>query len=63
MNTKQAAELLGVSTIWVAHFLRKGRIKATKVDGEWVIDERDLRWFKSVPRQRGRRSKLPRETD
>ena len=45
MNVEQVAEKLGASPGIVRRWLREGRLKGVKVDGEWHIKKTDLENF------------------
>lgn len=49
ITTDQAAERLGVSRSLVIRLCRQGRIVASKVGRDWLIDERDLKHYKPRP--------------
>lgn len=49
ITTKKAAEKLGISQRRVQILLRKGRIKGTKIDRQWFIEELEC----TYERQRG----------
>lgn len=59
MNTKEAAARLGLSIPRVKQLIRAGRLKATKVGRDWVIDSADLERFAAQPRKAGGRPKNP----
>ncbi len=42
LNTKQTAELLGVSPIRVRQLIQEGKLRATRIGRDYVIEEKDL---------------------
>ena len=42
LSTKEAAEKLGISPIRVRQLIQEGKIQATRVGRDYVIDEKDL---------------------
>ncbi len=42
LSTKEAADKLGISPIRIRQLIQEGKIKATRVGRDYVIDERDL---------------------
>lgn len=42
LSTTELAEILGISRVAVYKKIKKGQIKATKVDRNYVIDKKDL---------------------
>jgi excisionase family DNA binding protein len=55
LNTKEASEKLNVSAIRVRQLIRQGRIPATKVGRDYVIQESDLKGL--AERKNGRPAK------
>lgn len=45
LTTKEIANLLKKSLVWVRREIRSGRIKAIKVGREWRVREEDLALF------------------
>jgi excisionase family DNA binding protein len=43
LTTPQAAERLGISIVRVQQLIRGGRLKATKVGRDWLIQEQALK--------------------
>ena len=43
INTKKAAELLGVNDSRVRQFILAGRLPAVKIGRDWIIKEKDLK--------------------
>lgn len=42
LNTKQAAEILGVSSIRVRQLIQEGKLRATRIGRDYVIEEKAL---------------------
>ena len=57
MTTNEAAEFLEVSRGRVHHFIKEGRLKATKIGRDWHIREADAKRFKATLRTVGRPAK------
>ena len=54
-TTKEAAELLGISTSRVRQLIRAEKIKATRLPaGIWIIDQEELKSFSLLTRKAGR---------
>tara|TARA_R100000329_G_C7518284_1_gene182716 strand:- start:263 stop:469 length:207 start_codon:yes stop_codon:yes gene_type:complete len=54
-TTKDAAELLGISTSRVRQLIRSGKLKALRLPaGVWLIEEEELKNFSSLTRSAGR---------
>lgn len=49
LSTKQAAEILGVSSVRVFQLIQEGVLPATKIGRDWFIKEEDLEKAKSRP--------------
>lgn len=54
-TTKEAAELLGISTSRVRQLIRAGKIDAFRLPaGIWIIDQEELNNFSLLTRRAGR---------
>tara|TARA_R100000700_G_C3074465_1_gene83044 strand:- start:67 stop:279 length:213 start_codon:yes stop_codon:yes gene_type:complete len=54
-TTKEAAELLGISTSRVRQLIRAEKIKAIRLPaGIWIIEEEELKSFSLLTRKAGR---------
>jgi len=54
-TTKDAAELLGISTSRVRQLIRSGKLNALRLPaGVWLIEEEELNNFSSLTRSAGR---------
>lgn len=42
VSASEAAELLGVSRMWVSSLIRDGKLQAVRVGSSWVIERKDL---------------------
>jgi excisionase family DNA binding protein len=49
ISASRAAEILGLEKSWVRRLLIKGKIKATKIEGNnsWLINEEDVLKYKA----------------
>ncbi len=68
LTTDQAAELTGYSVAYLRRLVRKGRVRARKVQREWLVDETNLVAYKGKMESLGRskytphRNKVPADT-
>jgi len=51
IDTKQAADKLGLTEIYVRRMIRAGRIKARKVRRDWLVDVTSLEEFMTSGRK------------
>lgn len=50
LTTQQAAERLGITRSLVIRLCQQGRIVASKLGRDWIIEERDLKHYKPNPK-------------
>lgn len=53
-SVERAGQLIGIDASLVRRYARQGAIPAVRVDGVWVLLERDALAFKARPRRKGR---------
>ncbi len=63
VTTKEAAEILSVTSTRVATFIRDGRLPAEKIGGVWLIGKNDLSKFARCPRPVGWKRGRPRRSN
>ena len=54
LSTQEAADRLGISQRRVLALIQSGKLKATRVGGVWIIDERTVEAFRKLDRPPGR---------
>jgi len=48
----EVSKMIGVSPLTLTKYIKRGRIKASKISGKWFFEEVDLKDFvKSLPRK------------
>jgi excisionase family DNA binding protein len=61
ITTKQASEILSVTSTRIAVFIRDGRLPAEKISGVWLIKKADLNNFACRSRPKGWKKVRPRK--
>ena len=56
VGSEDAAKFLGVTIAMVHRYCREGRLKAKKFGPAWLIEMKDLKWFKENGRRKWSRS-------
>lgn len=53
-SVERAGQIIGVDASLIRRYCRTGKLPAVRVDGVWVLLERDVRTYAARPRRRGR---------
>jgi excisionase family DNA binding protein len=56
LSAKDVAKRLNVHPVRVKTLIREGRLKAQKIAGAWIINEKDLKKLKILKRGRPRKN-------
>lgn len=52
VGTREAAEILGISTRAVVALIKRGTLSAKRLGREWLVDKRSIQAYKKKKRER-----------